>query len=35
MEKIPEIGVMSHLKADGSNLDAVAAFGLTCAQVVY
>lgn len=31
----PEIGVMSHLKADGSNLDTVAAFGLTCAQVVY
>lgn len=34
MSKKPEIGVMSHLKPDGSNLDRVANFGLTCAQVV-
>lgn len=34
MAKKPEIGVMSHLKADASNLDIVADFGLKCAQVV-
>ncbi len=34
MNKIPEIGVISPLKTDASNLDAVARFGLHCAQVV-
>ena len=34
MKKTPDIGVMSGLAPDASNLDAVAAFGLPCAQVV-
>ncbi len=34
MSKLPEIGVMSGLRPDASNIDAVARFGLACAQVV-
>ena len=33
MSKIPEIGVLSNLVPDASNLKAVADFGLPCAQV--
>ena len=33
MSKLPEIGVLSNLKPDASNLKAIADFGLPCAQV--